>query len=699
MKRSSILRAACIAALTGPLKFGSALAQNTANEFCIQVEGGADAWHARDATIRLIPNRALAADEGRLAVLVGATDLTDLFEWRDHALVYHPRALALPAGEHDLTVFRVTADGEWHEAARTRLRILSDGGFQQASVSPQLDLQGTSTLDHRVEPLGGGVAPDDDASMNLVFNSTLVRNDWRFAARMHTLGVSAREKALRYGVEGDDAPLVDLADFSLRIDQPDEQRAYFELGHVSHGQHRHLMPGFASRGAILGAPLGTAGAARFAALSGTRIVGWNNFTGLEHSDHRILTAGLNWQLVPTRPGALSLDVDYLDGSLRPQSAFNTGSITDRETSQSWAVRAAGSTPRGRLRFDAGYAQSRFNNPFDPTLAFDLNVVPVREEQRAARYLDVSVDVLQNRLVGSQPTQLSFALRHERVDPQYRTVAAYVQSDIDQNAIEMNGLWGPLQLQLAHARSEDNLDDLPSVLTTKSRRNSAALGLALSNLFVQPCTFTRWLPMVAYNFDRMHQFGTGVPINSGFNASHVPDQISARHGVSVNWQGNAWMFGYRADFSEQDSRQPGRERADFEHRIHGANLALSLHEALDVNFDLSFERSYSVEAARLDRTRNYAFGLAWRITRELHFAGTVALTESFDDAHTNENESTNFDLNLSYRVRWQSSTGRGIGGQLFVRYSDLDFSARDRLFGIATDNRTRVLIGGINFSMQ
>lgn len=699
MNRSPSLRAACAAALACTLGSTPVLAQQAASDMTVHLESGADEWHARDAVIRLIPSRPLEPDEGRLAVLIGSTDLTDLFEWRDQSLVYHPRTMPLPPGENELTVFVVSADGEWREAMRTTLRVLTDGGFRQASFSPQLDAQGTRTLDHDFKPEGSGVPPSDDASMNLMLNGTLVKNDWRFAARMHTLGVSEREKALRYGDRGDDAPLVDLSDFSLRLDRLDDQRTYFELGHVTHGQHRHLMPGFASRGAIMGAPIGANGAARFAALSGTSIVGWNNLTGLARSDHRILTAGLGWQLLPARPGGLTLDLDYLDGSLLPQSAFNTGGITDAETSQSWGVRAAGATSSGRLRFDAGFARSRFHNPFDPTLAFDLDVVPVREEERDARYVDIYWDVVQNRFVGRHPTSLSFALRHERIDPQYRTVAAFVQSDIDQNVIEMTGLWGPLQLQLAHARMEDNLDDLPSVLTTKTRRSNAGVGLALSSLFVETNGFTRWLPILAYNFDRTHQFGAGVPINSGFNESHVPDQVSARHGASASWQGNAWMFGYRVERSEQDNRQPGRERADFEHRLHGANLSLSLYQGLDVNFDVSHERSYSVEAMRFDRNRNYGFGLAWNITKALHFSGSVALTKSFDDPRTNENESTNLDLNLSYRLHWQTSEGRGIAGQLFVRYSDLDFAYYDRVFGFDSSNRTRIVIGGINFSMQ
>jgi len=677
---------------------GTSHAHETASNLVIDLEG-ADEWRRRDAAIRLIPSRPLEPQEGRFAVMIGSTDLTDLFEWRGQSLVYHPHALRLPPGEHELAVFVVSPDGEWREAMRTTLRILTEGGFREAGLTTQLDAQGTSTLGHDFEPEGAGTAPDDDASMNLVLNGTLVRNDWRFTARMHMLGVAQREKALRFGEKGDDAPLVDLSNYSLRLERLDDQRTYFELGHVSHGQHRHLMNGFGSRGAILGAPLGAYGAARFAALSGTNIVGWNNITGLGRSNHRILAAGMAWQLLPSRPGGLTVDLDYVDGSLLPQSAFNTASITDAETSRSWGIRTSGSTPSGRARFDAGFARSRFHNPFDPTLAFGIDVVPVQEEERDARYADLYLDLVQNRMVGKHAASLSLALRHERVDPQYRTVAAAVQSDIDQNVVEMTGFLGPLQVQLGHSRSEDNLDDIPSVLTTRTRRSNAGVGLALGGLFENAGGAATWLPVLGYNFDRVHQFGTGVPVNSGFSESHVPDHIGERHGVNLNWQGNAWTFGYRVEFSEQDNRQPGRESADFEHRVHGANLSLSLYEGLDVYFDVSFERSFSIEAQRIDRNRNYGFGLSWAVTKDLNFSGTVALAKSFDEPRTSENETTNLDLSLSYRLHWQTGTGRALGGQLFVRYTDFDMAARDRLFGFDFDTRTRMVIGGINFSMQ
>src|SRR5690606_17423531 len=198
-------------------------------------------------------------------------------------------------------------------------------------------------------------------------------------------------------------------------------------------------------------------------------------------------------------------------------------------------------------------------------------------ERDARYADLYLDLVQNRMVGKHAASLSLALRHERVDPQYRTVAAAVQSDIDQNVVEMTGFLGPLQVQLGHSRSEDNLDDIPSVLTTRTRRSNAGVGLALGGLFENAGGAATGLPVRGYNFDRVHQFGTGVPVNSGFSESHVPDHIGERHGVNLNWQGNAWTFGYRVEFSEQDNRQPGRESADFEHRVHGANLSLSLYE--------------------------------------------------------------------------------------------------------------------------
>lgn len=699
MKAVGLRDHACVLALALCFSAHAAFAQEERTDLVVRLDGDAQAWREGDEPIRLLLSRSVSPGEGRLAILVGSMDLTDLFEWRDQALVYRPQSLPLPAGESELSVFLVTPEGQWRESARFPLRVLTESGFREADFAPQVDLQGTRVVHERFDPWGSGVPREDDASMNLVLNGMLAGDGWRFSSRFHTIGVGEREKALRYSERGEDAPLVDLADYSLRVEHADEQRAYAELGHVSQGRHRHLMPGFSSRGLILGAPLGAAGSARFSVLSGSSIVGWNNFTGMERSDHRIVAAGLGWELLPTRPGAVRLDLDYVDGSLLPRTGFNAGSITDAETSQSWGARLSGATPSGRLRFDTGYARSRFRNPFDPLLAFDLDLVAVQEEERGARYLDLSWDLLPTRFIGRHAASLSLALRHERVDPQYRTVTAWVQSDIDQNMIEMNGLLGPLQLQMAYTRAEDNLDDLPSVLKTKTRRSAAGANLALADLFGTSNRFTAWLPVLSYSFDRIHQFGAGVPVDSGFNASHVPDQVGEHHGVGLGWQGAWWQFGWRSDFTEQDNRQPGRESADFEHRMHAANVSLMLHQSVDVSFEVSRERSVSLESARIDRNRNYAFGLAWSLTRKLYLSGTVALTESFDEPRTSSGESTNLDLNLAYRFEWRTGAERGLAGQLFLRYSDIDFSSRDRLFGFDFDNRSRVVIGGINVSMK
>jgi hypothetical protein len=189
------------------------------------------------------------------------------------------------------------------------------------------------------------------------------------------------------------------------------------------------------------------------------------------------------------------------------------------------------------------------------------------------------------------------------------------------------------------------------------------------------------------------------VNSGFAEAHVPDQISDRHGLTLDWRGGRWSAGYRFDFSLQDNRQPGREQADFATLVHAANVAFAPLTQLDLNLELSRERSYAEEADLVTRTYNAGLGLRLHATRKLHFSGTAGLTRSADDPRTNDSESTFLDLALTYRLEWQTATGRGLSGQMFVRYSDRAQSSRDQVFGFDLDNRMRTVVGGITLGLR
>jgi hypothetical protein len=59
---------------------------------------------APDEQIELMLNRAPTSAEGRLAVILGQTDLTNLFTSTETVLRYNPQLLPLPLGESEMTV-------------------------------------------------------------------------------------------------------------------------------------------------------------------------------------------------------------------------------------------------------------------------------------------------------------------------------------------------------------------------------------------------------------------------------------------------------------------------------------------------------------------------------------------------------------------------------------------------------------------
>ena len=69
----------------------------------------ADRFVAAQAPIELTLSRAPAAGEGRIAVFVGTSDLTSLFEVAGPRLVFHSNGVDLPSGESELKVYLVVA--------------------------------------------------------------------------------------------------------------------------------------------------------------------------------------------------------------------------------------------------------------------------------------------------------------------------------------------------------------------------------------------------------------------------------------------------------------------------------------------------------------------------------------------------------------------------------------------------------------
>ena len=620
-------------------------------------------WVRPDAGLELQLTRPLGAGEGRFAVFAGHIDLSALFVVLGDRLVYRASGMPLPTGKSELVVYLVSPAGEWRELARSPLQVLTGGGFQEVQVAPKLAVSNKGQL---AEGHGDGLAPDRVHYQDFTFNTGLqtlhAGAGWSLKSQSNFVGVSNRQEALRFSERQDRAPRFDLSDYVVTLERG---RAALSLGHVSYGSSRHLVNGVSSRGLTGIVRLGPADLS-LAAMNGSSVVGWSNPLGLSRSRHRITSGTLGFEVSPSRPGLIRIETSLLDGSLLPQAGYTQGVVNDAETSTGIGVRISAADPTQRVRLEAGFSRSRFVNPRDTALEQGASLVPVRTTSRNARYLDASVELLRDvKLSPALPVTLSANVRHERVDPLFRSVAASSQADLQQNGLGLNGTLGQLALQATIGRSQDNLAGLATILTTRTR--ATGLNLALPSGFVLG-SVSPWYPVLTYALTRLHQFGTGVPVSSEFAETHVPDQVSTNHGIGATWQGRLWRAGYQLGRSFQDNRQVGRETADFGNLTHNLAVGVTPVPSLDLALDLGFERADNKEVDQQNMVHRIGGSLDWRFTRSATLATSLSATRTRDDPRTLEQRSSELRVELSQRVQLLRFSTSRMAGQLFLRYA-------------------------------
>lgn len=664
----------------------------------LTIQPGFDGQQAIDRYDELVLtlNRPIEPHEGRLAVFLGATDLTALFEYDGVSLRYVPELIPLPSGESEVVVYLV-ADGEpWTQLIRNPIHIRLPGGFDTADVDPSLTLNNKGQLAESTFPAPPQSADHriyQDFSGQLDVRGEVLHTGWDIAAQGQVVGVSYQNEALRFGELQADAPRIDLAGYNVRLQRRNWR---IQAGNVAHGQHRHVSNQFSSRGLEAGLAINGRVDLAVAAMNGTRIVGWSNPIGLNEPDHRILSGTLGLEILKRRPGGFRVEGTYVDGSVQPRTGFNQGGIADAEKSRGGGVRLVAGTTGRRLRLEMGYGGSRYTNPFDPTLAQGSALTPVQEETRYAHYVEATAGILQNVMLSPRlPVNVQLAYRRARVDPLYRTVTAYVQGDHLHNAAELQASLGPVGLQLSHSRGEDNLDEIPSILKTRTRQDALNLSLPLRTL-VSPQKISPLLPIVTYSYNQTRQIGVDLPSNGGFSPTHVPNQMNRIHNAGLVWQGSRWSAGYRFSSAFQDNRQEGREEADFLNRTGTLSFTFDPSSLLSLGVDVGLDRSENRAADRVDRTRRVGIRTTLRPMQPLVFSASVSPTSTRSDAAQSGNVNLAFEGSYSFqtgsRLRWPAR------GQAFVRFARQALHYRDPLFGIDTENRTWSVNSGISLTL-
>jgi hypothetical protein len=640
-----------------------------AQELRVESDVPRDRFIARDAGIELSLSRPLDPAAERVAVFFGTTDVTPLFAQSGDRLRYSTGVLPLPSGERDVIVYHVT-EGGWREVARHPMKVVGRLDIETTTFKPRLDLSVKGRFAYGQEP--AEPAPERPTyhtfEGQLGLESEVVRlGGGRFTSRSSLVGSSERESRLRFRDKGPDAPAIDLSTYMLQAEQGPLRLA---VGHVAAGNQRHLMNRFSSRGATFTVAPSSRVEASFAALHGSNLVGWDDLLGITDPDHRFLNATVGVEAL-ARPGALRVELSALDGSVLPRAGVNRGAVTDAERSRGVAVRVLASGFDRRLRLDAGLSRSAFDNPPDPLLAQGTDLVPLGQDTRGARYVETSLDVLRGVRLGSQRTaRVTLGYSHEQVDPLFRTVAAFVRADQLQNKWELRGDVAGVTVGASHVRSENNLENVPSILKSHTRRSTVDLRIPVAAVLgTKP---SGWWPSLGARVDRTHQFGAAVPAAGGFDPSHVPDQVSDNHSLRADWRWRRASFGYQLNRSFQDNRQPGREDADLGSLSHESSLSVTPVPSLSLTASAGQTAARNHEREETDSTRRYGLGMTWRPF------GQTALTLQLTDTHrANDGRgSTRDDRGLS--TQWSSPVpGLGrFGGTFHLRHATTHHRAVD-----------------------
>jgi hypothetical protein len=618
-----------------------------------------------DATIELSLNRPLAPDEGNLALIVGGVDVTAVSERSASRIVYRPTALALPAGQTELVLFR-RAGGHWSEIRRLSLMV------RQAAGSSQFTADKSATVGNKGQIAEGrstGVPVPDrrtfqDFVLNAGLHSSQEQNGWALTTQSNYVGVTRRQEALRFAAQGNKAPMLDLSDYVIGVHS---SAVAFNVGHVTFGNSRHLANNFAARGSTLSFTDGPT-TLSVGALNGSSQVGWNDLIGLERPTDRVFGAAVGHEFLSAHPGALRLDLNVVDGSKLPQSSFTQSAVVDAEQSDGGSMQLSAALPNQRLRLTGGYTRSRFENPAHDAQLLN-NVVARRPTPvtRGARFVEASAVVLQNAnvpLAGAANVTIGF--RDERIDPLFRSVAAQSNADHQVDAADLTMSVGAITVQASQSWSGDNLGRVQSVLTTIGNVSTATIAVPVAQL-TGLHAHAALLPLFTVALNRTHQFADGVPVNGAFRPTDLPDQVSSIGDVAAQWQIGQWRVGLRANQANQDNRQDTRQNADFDSGVRAISLGAPLGTIGDLSIDAGDEFQTARERDETTRVRRFSLNGSFHPWTTTNVLATFSLLRNHPATGAAAlNSEQHFELSQGISL-WPAAAGAQ-RGQLFVRYA-------------------------------
>jgi len=537
-----------------------------------------------------------------------------------------------------------------------------------------------------------------DGTLQFSMRNEMTRGWFGAQSSFDFAGSTFQAEALRFGTLGNNAPQVDLSSYLVQFKLG---RAKVNIGSTSFGSSRQLINNFSSRGITITVPITKRLDFSVAALNGTNIVGYGNFFGLGRSKHQLQAATLGVEFLPKRPGGLRLEFSGVNAYIQALNNFSQGSVNDVERSKGGTVRLIATDKSGRFKFDGGFARSQYQNPADPLLYQGTNTRAVPFLTRNARYFDASYDVLRGySLTKSKQVNLNVAVRHEQVDPLYKSLGASAGADKRQYDFQLSGSIGEISVQAGHSRFNDNLRRIASILQSLSRGETFSVALPAAALWGGSSSTSKYLPRLSYSRSVMHQFGAAIPVNGGFanDPGAIPNQYSTSQNFSADWQFQKLNVGYNYNRSFTNNQAPGRERFDFLNQTNGVRAGFNPTSRLNLNFELTRDSANDFGSVTLGRTWRIGPTVSWTLNKHMSWTAGLTNTIAGDRAQTSGSRNTEFDTQFSYRIGAERGGLKKVQCQLFIRYADRYARSRDIVFGTASLTRGQIFNGGINVTL-
>ena len=414
-------------------------------------------------------------------------------------------------------------------------------------------------------------------------------------------------------------------------------------------------------------------------MNSANVVGFDNFFGLDNRRHRMHSAVLGLEAFKSRPGGLRFEAGALDAWFTSnRQNFNQSNINDAERNRGYSARLLAKNKSERARLDGGFTRSYFYNPDDPLLNQGAAVQSSRAETRSARYVDAGYDLFKDFVFkrapapsvadgaqtapaqqdASQPAvepkkfNLTVNFRHERVDPLFRSIGASTQADLFRNEAEFVGSYGELNFTAAHARFNDNLAGIRTILRTQyAPRGVCDQHAAARVVQRRPAHGAQSVSSAS----RLH-----IRARAGVRRFHPHrrrvrsagrDPRSGEHRPIVHGrmadQGDQAGLSFES-FAAGQSRFGTRTRRSAE--LHAQrDSRMESAATLELNFDLNFEDANNREQARTDRNLRFGATANWRQATRQTFNLTLSTTGAGDLARTARNFNNEFDLQWAYRL--------------------------------------------------